>query len=124
VFELITELILQVVVESLFEVTSHGFSKRSWVLKTANAFLALLIYFGLGAISGLIVTVFVPNRLIHNTHLRGISLLIVPSLAALTMVGIGRLRRWQGKPLVHLDSFAYAFVFAFGMALARFLFEL
>ena len=51
-----------------------------------------------------------------------VSLSIAPLLAGLVMSAIGSIRRGRGMPVIRLDSFAYGFIFAFGMALIRFLF--
>jgi hypothetical protein len=52
----------------------------------------------------------------------GISLIITPVLAGLTMWGVGRIRRRRGEAVMRLDTFGYGFIFAFGMALIRYLF--
>ena len=122
--ELLLELFIQIFVEGLFEASSRKLSEKPWWPQAINKFLAVIIYFGLGAIAGVILTVIFPRRLVRGTPFPGLSLAVIPVLAALTMVGLGRLRRWQGRPLVRLDRFVYAFLFAFGMALARFLFVL
>jgi hypothetical protein len=122
--DLLLELVFYVIVEGAFELLSQAFSTelrpkvRPGVL---SKILAGIAWFGVGSISGLLLTVFFPYRFIRITPFPGFSLLVIPVLAALTMVGIGRLRVWQGQPLVRLDRFAYAYIFAFGMALARLL---
>ena len=108
--------------EGAFEVSSQKLSEQPWAPKAVHTFLALVIYFGLGAISGVTFTVLFPNRIIETARLHGISLVIVPLIVAFAMVAVGKLRRRQGKRLVRLDTFAYAFIFAFAMALVRFLF--
>lgn len=50
------------------------------------------------------------------------SLLITPLLAGLSMSGIGVLRERKGKTIIRLDSFSFGFIFAFGMALVRFMY--
>ena len=122
--DLLLELVIQVFVEGLFEVSTHVLSKRSVGPKLVNRFLAAIIYLGLGGLAGVIITLFFPYRLFRRAPVPGLSLLIIPILAALTMVGVGWLRRQQGMQLVRLDRFAYAYLFAFGMALARFTFVL
>ncbi|HEX5703891.1 MAG TPA: hypothetical protein VFX97_11870 [Pyrinomonadaceae bacterium] len=118
---LLLELILTVFVEGLFEGSSQKLSKTHWWPTAVSRFLAAIICFALGAIAGLLLTIFFPYRFFRSSRFPGLSLVLIPLLAALTMVGIGWLRRRQGKPLVRLDRFVYAFLFAFGMTLARFL---
>ena len=119
-FEILLELILQVLVEGVFEVSSQELSKRQWFPTAVNAFFAALIYFSLGAVAGVFVTIAFPYRFIRTSRFHGLTIVVIPLGAALTMVGLGALRRWKGKPLVRLDRFAYAYLFAFGMALSRF----
>ena len=119
---LLLELLIQVIVEGLFEVWSHGLSSKPWLPKVVNQFIAAIIYLGLGALSGVVLTVFFPHRLVRANQFTGLSLVVTPVLAALAMAGVGQLRRWQGRPLVRLDIFAYALIFAFSMAAARFVF--
>ncbi len=107
IFELFIEFILQIVGE---------------VHKNFDATRAVLMYFGLGVITGWLSIMIFPHSFIRSSRLHGISLLITPLLAGFTMAGVGWIRRRQDKLVIRLDSFAYGFLFAFGMALVRFLF--
>jgi hypothetical protein len=120
--EFFLEFVLQIVVEVLFEVGIHRLSLAPWAHKTINATLAALMYFGSGVIVGWFSIVVFPNSFIRGSRLHGISLIITPTLAGLTMSGIGWLRARQGGSRIRLDTFAYGFIFALGMALVRFLF--
>ena len=122
IFEFLLEFILQIVGEVLVEVALQRFSRAAWVRKTLNATLAGLMYFGLGLITGWLSIMIFPHSFIRSSRLHGISLLITPLLAGSTMACVGWMRRRQGKLVIQLDSFAYGFLFAFGMALVRFLF--
>ena len=117
-FELIVQLFCEVIVEASF----HKLSGIPWARRALNTALALVLYFGLGVITGWVSTLIFPQSFIRSSKLHGISLLITPLLAGLVMWGIGWLRRRQGRPVLRLDTFGYGFIFAFGMALARFLF--
>jgi hypothetical protein len=122
IFELFLEFTLQIVGEVLFEVALQKFSGAAWARKTLDVSLAVLMYLGLGAITGWLSILIFPHSFIRSSRLHGISLLITPLLAGFTMACIGWIRRRQGKLVIQLDSFAYGFLFAFGMALVRFLF--
>jgi hypothetical protein len=122
VLQLFLEFILQIVGEVIVEAIVQGLSRLTWVRKTLNALLALVIYFGLGIIAGWVSILIFPNSFIRASTIHGISLLITPTLAGLTMAGIGWMRRQKGKSVIRLESFAYGFVFAFAMALIRLLF--
>lgn len=76
----------------------------------------------LGLIAGGLSLLFFPRALLRSTSLHGISLLITPLLAGGAMSLVGAWRRRRGERLLRLDSFGYAFVFAFAMALVRLLF--
>lgn len=120
IFELFIEFILQIVGEVFVDVALQRFS-GAWAHKNFAATRAVLMYFGLGVITGWLSIMIFPHSFIRSSRLHGISLLITPLLAGFTMACVGWIRRRQGKLVIQLDSFAYGFLFAFGMALVRFL---
>ena len=121
-FEIFFEIVLQVVGEVLFEVGLRGISEPFKRRETRNPVLAFIGYAVAGAaVGGLSLLVF-PQSLVRSVGFRGVSLIVSPLLAGAAMTGLGWLRRRQGKRLLRLDRFAYGAVFAFGMALVRFLF--
>jgi hypothetical protein len=87
-----------------------------------NPFFAVIGYTLLGLISGGLSLLFFPHSFIRSQSFHGISLVIMPVLGGAVMSGIGFLRRRRGEELIRLDSFAYGAIFAFAMALTRFLF--
>lgn len=121
-FEVVFEFILLTVGEVLVEVGLRGVSEPFKHAETRNPVLAFIGY-GLGgaALGGLSLLIF-PGPLVRGVGFRGGSLIVSPLLAGAAMTGLGWLRRRQGKRLLRLDRFAYGAVFAFGMALVRFLF--
>ena len=121
-FEFFVEFVLQIALEVLLEVGLHKLSVTSWAYKTINATLAVFMYFALGFLVGWFSIMVFPRSFIRASSLHGISLIITPTLAGLTMAGIGWLRTRQGSSRIRLDSFAFGFIFAFGMSLLRFLF--
>ena len=121
-FEFFVEFVLQIVLEVLLEVGLHKLSGTSWAHKTINATLAVFMYFALGFLVGWFSILVFPRSFIRASRLHGISLIITPTLAGLTMSGIGWLRARQGSSRIRLDTFAFGFIFAFGMSLVRFLF--
>ena len=122
IFEFFLEFVLQIVGEIFVEVGLQKFSGAAWAHENFNATLAVLMYFGLGVITGWLSMKIFPHSFVRSSRLHGISLLITPLLAGFTMACVGWIRRRQGKLVIKLDSFAYGFLFAFGMALVRFLF--
>ena len=118
--EILFEAVLHVG-ETLFAPLFHGFARHPWARKALNTVVTLILYFGLGVLAGFLSLLIFPHSFVRSSRLHGISLIITPLLAGLTMVGIGRLRQSIGQAVMRLDTFGYAFVFAFGMALMRFL---
>lgn len=69
---------------------------------------------------GLSLWVF-PALFIQEPWLRVINLLVAPCVAGFVMSALGNYRRRKGQELLRLDTFVYGAVFAFGMALVRFM---
>jgi hypothetical protein len=72
-------------------------------------------------LGGLSLLVF-PQSFVRSERFHGINLMITPVLCGLLMTAIGRWRARQGDPLLRIDSFVYGFLFAFAMALVRFVY--
>jgi hypothetical protein len=83
---------------------------------------AFHVYAILGAVAGLLSVLAVPHPMVHRSRFRGISLLVSPLVTGLAMALVGFLLRRRGKKIAALESFAYGFAFAFGMALVRYFF--
>jgi hypothetical protein len=62
-----------------------------------------------------------PMLFIRSVAWQKVNLVATPVLAGLAMSALGALRRRQGKVVLRIDRFSYGFVFAFAMALVRFL---
>ena len=122
VLQLFLELGLQLVFELLIEAVFRVFQKVPWEHRTLTLVGAVIMYLVLGLTTGFLSLLIFPESFIRSARFHGISLIVTPLLAGLAMSGIGWLRRRQGKPVLRLDTFGYGFVFAFGMALVRFLF--
>jgi hypothetical protein len=121
-FQVVFEFVLQLFGEVLVELGLHSLAKPFKEREARSPFLALIGYVILGsAVGGLSLVIF-PQSFVRSSRLHGISLLITPLLAGAAMSGVGWLRARQGKRLLRLDSFGYGAIFAFGMALVRFLF--
>ena len=126
IFELLLqfffEFVLQIIGELLVELGLRSLAEPFRDRETRSPLLTFAGYALLGlAVGGLSLLVF-PDSFVRSASLHGISLLITPALAGLAMSGLGWLRNRQGQRLIRLDTFSYGFIFAFGMALVRFLF--
>jgi len=121
-FELIFEFILEILLEILAELGLHSIGEAFHKREKRNPFFAVPGYMLLGLITGGVSLLLFPHSFIQSQRFHGISLVIIPLLGGAVMSGIGLLRRRRGEELIQLDSFAYGAIFAFGMALIRFLF--
>jgi hypothetical protein len=75
-----------------------------------------------GAIAGIITVVLVPQRIISTLSIRGISLALSPMITGLVMKGHGSWRENRGMKHSYFATFWGGALFAFRMALVRFLF--
>jgi hypothetical protein len=73
----------------------------------------------LGVLVGAASIVMLPHPLFHRSKFHGISLVLSPIAAGTAMSALGAMLRKRGKQVVQIESFPYAFAFAFGMALVR-----
>lgn len=117
--EIFGELILQVVFEALAEVGIH--LTRKGPPQPRRPVLLVVGYATLGVLAGLLSLLLFSDSLAHSPNGRLATLLLVPLLAALSTVMIGRFRVRKGQVPGDLDRFMLAYVFALGMACARYL---
>jgi hypothetical protein len=120
--ELLLELLLQLVGEIVTELGFRSLGEPFVSRERQNPLLAGLGYCLFGLIFGGLSLLIFPKSFVRSENFHGVSLLITPVLAGLAMSAIGKLRERQGKTLLRLDSFVYGFLFAFPMALIRFLY--
>jgi hypothetical protein len=119
-FELVAEVLLQVVFEALAEAGVHV--ARNPTKDPPRPWLAAIGYAGLGAIAGGISVWLVPALFMTSQKAQLLNLLVAPVFAVLVMMAIGSWRRSRGQELIRLDRFAYGWLFAFAMALVRYVF--
>ena len=119
-FQIFGELILQVICELFLELTLRRFKGTMEPEKC----MPVVAFFGYGIlgvfIGGFSLLVF-PHPFIGSSRFHGISLFITPLLTGFVMSSMGWLRKRQGKVVLRIDTFSYGFIFAFGMALMRFI---
>lgn len=116
------ELFLQILGEVLCEMGSRRVADALQRRPVKNPFLAGIGYFTLGAILGGLSLLIASHSLLHDPTWRLLNLFFTPVLAGFAMTLLGLFRRRKGQELVRLDRFWYGFIFAFGMALVRFLY--
>ncbi len=120
-FEFVGDALLQLVGEAIFaffsRVLGYAFKPR-----TLNRTLDVCIYVLFGAMAGWVSVLVFPHPLVRPSRFHGISLLISPLLTGSVMSSVGSAFRRKGKRTTRIETFAYGFAFAFGMALVRLLF--
>ena len=124
IFEVLAEVVLQIVAEGLFELGLYSLSEALNRKRRRNPILASIGYLLWGGIIG-VVTVFIfPTLMIKNATLRILNLIISPVMAGLAMSAICSWRKRKGQDLLRIDSFLYGALFAFGLAIVRYLYEI
>lgn len=124
ILQFLFEFILQVFVEVCGEIGLQSLAEVFKSRRIQNPWLASLGYFLLGATAGGISLQVFKTAMIRGSLIRVANLVLTPVLTGFIMVFIGRLRKKRGQELVRLDRFGYGFLFAFGMALVRFLYAI
>jgi hypothetical protein len=125
-FEFLFQVVIEILWQILFEVaTSFGWESIDHSMRTerkADPVLAGLGHLLMGLVAGVISLFILPGRLVPRSPLPGISLVLSPLGTGLAMHLIGELWRERGKDRPKLFSFWAGAIFAFGMALVRFLY--
>ncbi|MDI1227086.1 MAG: hypothetical protein PSY14_05325 [bacterium] len=126
IFEIVFEILIQGGAEIIAEVVTHKSRKRKRARgiepKPMNPVLTGILWLGCGAVMGAGSLVFFPHSFIHSESLRIANLIVTPLVLGAVMALLGRRRLDNGEEIVPLDKFGNAALFAFGMALVRFLF--
>ena len=124
----LVEILFEVILPLIAEVSVASFerSRRKVVEEpeTGGPVLAGTLYFLIGIGFGALTVILFPHPFFHSTRFHGISLVVSPVLTGLLMAQIGLARRRKGQKSVRLESFAYGFIFALGVAGIRFFFVL
>jgi len=122
----LVELVLQVLLEFAAEIVMDLLSRAAAEVfrpeepsYQIGTWFACAVY---GALAGAVSLGVLPHPLFHHSKIRGVSLIVSPTITGAVMSGIGAMLKRRGKRVVRIESFPYAFAFAFGMALVRFLF--
>lgn len=119
-FELLAELLFQIVGEVLVELGLHSLGEP--FRRKPNVWLAVPGYALLGALLGGLSLWAFPNHLTSEGWPRWLNLLFTPVLAGVAMALLGRWRARRGDTLLRIDRFAYGYLFALTVAVVRFKF--
>jgi hypothetical protein len=119
-FLIVGEFLLELAIEVLLEVGLHSVAEP--MRRQPSPWLAALGYALLGLAAGAFSLWLLPAALAPGRATQFANLLLSPIAAGFAMSELGRWRQRRGQDLVRLDRFSYGFLFAFCMALMRFLF--
>lgn len=119
--EFLAEIFIEVFAEALFELGFYSLAEALNRKRKRNPVLASIGYLLWGGIIGGVTLLVFPMHMIKQPSLRMLNLFISPIVAGLAMSGIGALRKRKGQDLLRIDSFFYGALFAFGLAMVRFL---
>jgi len=121
ILELLFEVFLELVAAAIDDLVNRGAGEALKFPDIKNPTLAAIGYLVLGAFSGGISLVLFPHPFFPRRRYHGISMVISPWLTGGFMAMIGRYFRSRDRETTRIETFAYGFVFAFGMAAVRFL---
>ena len=122
IFEIFGEVILQIVFEALAEVGIHLIRPKDRQGDAPSVGRLVIGYPLIGAVAGALSLLLFPHSFTHTHPARIATLVLAPFVAAASMVLLGAARARQGQQLVSLDRFAYAYLFALGPGVIRFIF--
>jgi hypothetical protein len=125
-FELLFQLVLEIASSILFEVlTSLGWESLKDSVRTERPSTPVLAGFGhllMGLLAGVVSLLVFGTRLVPRPVIPGLSLVLSPIATGIAMHTIGEWWRERGRDRPALFSFWPGAIFAFGMALVRFLY--
>ncbi len=122
-FEITLQFLGEILLQVLFEfLTEMGFrSLANTFKKPRNPVLSTIGFILWGAMAGGISLLILPKSPISNLGFRKVNVIVTPLIVGGIMMLIGQHRDKRGQILVKLDRFGYAFVFAFTMAIIRYI---
>jgi hypothetical protein len=120
VIEFLGELLLQACGELIAEVIGHTLKEPFRRSKPIRPWLAGIAYCLFGVTAGAISLWAFPALFISTHWLRIVNLIFTPAISGLVMVRLGAWRKGRDEETTRLNTFGYAFLFAFSMALVRF----
>ena len=121
IVEILIEVFFQVAIEAVVAFVSRCLRNIFSESKVISPVLAAVGYLLLGVIFGVVSVFAIPHPIIRPSKIHGISLIVSPVITGLIMSQAGVQLRRNGKKTVRIESFAYGFTFAFGIAIVRFL---
>jgi uncharacterized membrane protein YeaQ/YmgE (transglycosylase-associated protein family) len=118
-FELVGELLLQLVVEALAQAGVHVVRHPDRPPREYSPWVIAVGYLLFGLIAGALSLWLFPDYLIRSTAGRIAYLVLGPVAAGAAVAAIGLWRSKRGVPRYGIDRFAYGYLFALSFALLR-----
>lgn len=121
--ELVTQILAEFVVQALFELLAEwGFRSLAAPFERPRNPLLATVGLTLWGLAGGAISLWIfPASPIRNPLFRQMNLVATPVALGFLMTLVGKIRLNKGQDVMRLDRFGYAFVFAFSMALVRFI---
>jgi hypothetical protein len=116
-WEIFLQIVGQVLLEAGFRAAGESFSERTRV-QPVFAGIGIIV---MGAVAGAIASLVWPTRIFQPGPVRGLSLIVSPIVTGLVMERYGQWREDRGWSRSSLATFQGGALFAFSMALVRFL---
>ena len=117
----IWELFLQAIGEALIEGGFHAAGQSFRQRTRAHPVVAGVGVILMGAVTGVITSLVWPTRILQPGPVRGLSLIVSPILNGIVMERYGQWREDRGGSRSYIATFWGGALFAFSMALVRFL---
>jgi hypothetical protein len=118
ILQFLFELVLQFVVEMLFELGLHALAEP--FQRKPNPLVAALGYVLIGCVLGALTLLVFPTYMVRIPILRWVNLVLTPVLVGIAMVLVGMWRQQHDQLVLRINRFSYGFLFAFSVALVRF----
>jgi len=120
IVEMLIEVFFQVAIEAIVALVSRCLRNILSEPNVISPILAAAGYLLLGVIFGAVSVFVIPYPIMKPARIHGLSLIVSPVITGLIMSQVGVLLRRNGKKTVRIESFAYGFTFALGVAAVRF----
>jgi hypothetical protein len=121
-FELLAQLVLEILVQGIFELGGRGIVAIFRRDSMTNPWLAICGYLLMGAVAGAISVWIFPMHLLASPVTQILNLAATPIALGLIFEVMGRWRSNHEKPRYAVDRFSYGFTFALTMGLIRYFF--
>jgi hypothetical protein len=122
IFECLSEFLFELILSLLADALSR--LVRRFFVSTRRVGMALttVIFAFAGVAAGFVSVWIFPHPLVHPSRIHGMSLILSPLAVGGFMAFLGQGIRRRGRRSAAIESFRYGFIFAFAMAMVRFLF--